>query len=79
MNRVSYGGLPKDYNPWPDDPEKWEWAFERIYKLGRRSYHGFPADGGIRMMCEKLAAKVTKGIPLIENDIRYLEGLEKTD
>jgi hypothetical protein len=55
------------------------WTFERIYKLGRRSYHGFPADGGIRMMCEKLAAKVTKGIPLIENDIRYLEGLEKTD
>ena len=76
---MSYGGLPKDYNPWPDDPEKKQWTFERIHKLGRRSYYGFPADSGVRMMCEKLAAKVTKGIPLIENDIRYLEGLEKTD
>ena len=19
---MSYGGLPKDYNPWPDDPDK---------------------------------------------------------
>ena len=57
---------------------KEEWTFNRIYKLGRRSYHGFPADGGIRMECERLAAKVTKGIPLIENDIRYLERLEKT-
>jgi hypothetical protein len=46
--------------------------------LGRRSYHGFPADGGVRMECERLAVKVTKGIPLIENDIRYLERLEKT-
>ena len=55
------------------------WTWERIHKLGRRSYHGFQADGGIRMMCVKLAAKVTLGIPLIENDIRYLEGLEKTD
>ena len=55
------------------------WTWERIHKLGRRSYYGFPADGGIRMMCEKLATKVTKGIPLIENDIKYLEGLEKTD
>ena len=58
---------------------KEEWTFERIYKLGRRSYHGFPADGGVRMECERLATKVTKGIPLIENDIRYLERLEKTE
>ena len=76
---MSYGGLPNNYNAWSDGLEKKEWTFERIHKLGRRSYHGFPADGGIRMMCEKLATKVTKGIPLIENDIRYLEGLEKTD
>ena len=75
---MSYGGFPKDYNPWSDDLEKDEWTFERIYKLGKRSYHGFPADGGVRMECERLAAKVTKGISLIENDIRYLEKLEKT-
>ena len=75
---MSYGGLPKDYNSWPDDPKKKEWTFERIYKLGRRSYYGFPADGGIRMQCEKLATKVSKGIALIENDIRYLEKLEET-
>ena len=74
---MSYGGFPKDYNPWPNDPVKREWTWERIYKLGRRSYHGFPADGGVRMECERLAVKVTKGIPLIENDIRYLERLEK--
>ena len=74
---MSYGGLPNNYNPWPGDPEKREWTFERIYKLGRRSYHGFPADGGIRMMCEKLAAKVSKDIQLTEHDIYYLEQLEE--
>ena len=58
---------------------KEEWTWERIYRLGRRSYHGFPADGGVRMECERLATKVTKGIPLIENDIRYLERLEKRE
>ena len=76
---MSYGGLPNNYNPWPIDLEKKEWTFKRIYRLGRRSYHGFPADGGVRMQCEKLAAKVTKGTPLIENDIKYLEKLESTD
>ena len=76
---MSYGGFPKDYNPWSDDLEKDEWTFERIYKLGRRSYHGFPADGGIRMQCEKLAAKVSKSIQLTEHDIYYLERLEKTE
>ena len=59
--------------------EKTEWTFERIHKLGRRSYHGFPADGGVRMQCEKLAAKVSKGIQLTEHDIYYLERLEKTE
>ena len=59
--------------------KKNKWTWERIHKLGRRSYHGFPVDGGVRMECERLAAKVTKGISLIENDIRYLERLEKTE
>ena len=71
---MSYGGLPSNYKPWPDDPEKREWTWERIHKLGRNS-----SDGGVRMECERLAAKVTKGIPLIENDIRCLERLEKTE
>ena len=87
---MSYGGLPNNYNPWPSGSEKkhkeseyykelkrkWKmdyWTWERIHKLGRNS-----SDGGVRMECERLAAKVTKGIPLIENDIRYLERLEKT-
>ena len=74
---MSYGGLPNNYNAWPNDPEKKEWTFERIHKLGRQSYYGFPADGGIRMQCEKLAAKVSKGIQLTEHDIYYLERLEE--
>ena len=53
------------------------WTWERIHKLGRRSYHGFPADGGIRMQCEKLAAKVSKDIPLTEHNVYYLERLER--
>ena len=50
---------------------KWRrdyWTWERIHKLGRNS-----SDGGVRMMCEKLAVKIVKGIPLIENDIRFLD------
>ena len=74
---MSYGGLPKDYNPWPDYPVKKEWNFEKIYKLGRTSIGGFPADAGVRMQCEKLAAKVSKGIQLTEHDIYYLEQLEE--
>ena len=53
--------------------EKDKWTWEKIHKLGRSSYRGFPADAGVRMECERLATKVTKGIPLIENDIRYLD------
>ena len=63
----------------PDYRREKNWSFERIYKLGRRSYHGFPADGGVRMQCEKLAAKVSKGIELTKHDIYYLERLEKTE
>ena len=58
-----------------DEKEKWTW--EKIHKLGRSSYRGFPADAGVRMECERLATKVTKGISLIKNDIKYLEQLEK--
>jgi hypothetical protein len=70
---MSYGGLPNNYNAWPDDLKKKEWIWERIYKLGRNS-----SDGGVRMMCEKLAAKVSKSIQLTKHDIYYLERLEKT-
>ena len=74
---MSYGGFPKDYNPWPNVPEKKEWTFERIHKLGRRSYYGFPVDGGIRVICVKLAAKLSKDIQLTKHDIYYLEQLEE--
>jgi len=57
---------------------KSKWTFERIYMLGRRSYHGYPADIGVRMQCEKLAAKVSKGIQPTKHDIYYLERLEKS-
>mgnify|MGYP007026241982 CR=1 FL=1 len=76
---MSYGGLPNNYNAWPNDPEKKEWTFERIHKLGRQSYYGFPADGGIRMQCKKLAVKVSKGIQLTEHDIYYLERLRSEE
>ena len=36
--------------------------------MGRNS-----SDAGVRMECEKLAVKIVKGIPLIENDIRFLD------
>ena len=61
----------------PDYRREKNWSFERIYKLGRRSYHGFPADGGVRMQCEKLAVKISKRIQLTEHDIYYLERLEE--
>ena len=50
------------------------WTWERIHKLGRNS-----SDGGVRMMCEKLAVKIVKGIPLIENDIRFLNRIKEKD
>ena len=57
---MSYGGLPNNYNPWPNDPEKKEWTWERIYKLGRRSYHGFPADGGLEWSVRDWQLKLPK-------------------
>ena len=54
-----------------------EWTWDRIHKLGRRSYHGFPADAGVRMQCEKIATKIVKGISLTEHDVYYLERLER--
>ena len=43
------------------------WTWERVHNMGRNSY-----DAGVRMECEKLAVKIVKDIPLIENDIRFL-------
>ena len=48
------------------------WTWERVHKLGRNS-----SDGGVRMMCEKLAIKIVKNIPLLDNDIRCLNRIEK--
>ena len=47
--------------------KKIKWTWEEMHSMGRNS-----SDAGVRMMCEKLAVKIVKGIPLIENDIRYL-------
>ena len=44
------------------------WTWERIHSMGRKSH-----DAGVRMECERLAVKIVKHIPLIENDIRYLD------
>ena len=48
------------------------WTWERIHKLGWSS-----TDGGVRMMCEKLAVKKVKNITLLNNDIRCLNRIEK--
>ena len=48
------------------------WTWKRIHKLGRSS-----TDGGVRMMCEKLAVKKVKNITLLDNDIRCLNRIEK--
>ena len=55
--------------------QKWRrnyWTWERVHKLGRNS-----SDGGVRMECERLAVKIVKGVPLIENDIRVLNRIRK--
>ena len=44
------------------------WTWERIHNMGRNS-----SDAGARMECERLAVKIVKGIPLIKNDIRFLD------
>jgi len=47
--------------------KKNKWTWEEVYQLGRNS-----SDAGVRMECERIAVKIVKDIPLIENDIRYL-------
>ena len=48
------------------------WTWDRIHNMGRNS-----SDGGVRMTCEKLAVKIVKHIPLIENDIRFLNRIKE--
>ena len=74
---MSYGGLPNNYNAWPNNTEKKEWTWEKVHELGRKSIGGFPADAGVRMQCEKIATKIVKDIELTEHDIYYLERLEE--
>ena len=47
------------------------WNWERVYKLGRQSL-----DGGVRMVCERLAAKLAKNISLTEHDIQQLDRID---
>ena len=48
------------------------WTWEKVYELKRKI-----PDGGVVMACGKIMAKLTKGIPLIENDIMYLDRISK--
>ena len=47
------------------------WTWERVYKMGRQS-----TDGGVRTFCERLAANISKGIPLTEHNIQQLNRLK---
>ncbi len=49
------------------------WTWERIHKLGRNS-----TDAGVRMLCEKLAVKLVKKIPLLDNDVSTLNRIRKS-
>ena len=44
------------------------YSYSTIHELGRRTYNGFPADGGIIRETQRLATKVMKGIVLLDND-----------
>ena len=49
-----------------------DWTWEKVYDLKRKI-----PDGGVMMACGKIMAKLAKGIPLIENDISYLNRISK--
>ena len=46
------------------------WTWVRVHTLGRQS-----TDGGVRMLCERLAGKVARNILLTEHDIEQLDRL----
>ena len=46
------------------------WTWIKVYTLGRQS-----TDGGVRMLCERLAGKVARNILLTEHDIEQLDRL----
>ena len=48
------------------------WTWERVHTLGRQSL-----DGGVRMVCERLAGKVARNIKLTEHDIEQLDRLNE--
>ena len=47
------------------------WTWIKVYTLGRQS-----TDGGVRMLCERLAANISKGVPLTGYDIEQLDRLK---
>jgi hypothetical protein len=47
------------------------WTWIKVYTLGRQS-----TDGGVRMLCERLAANISKGVPLTGYDIQQLDRLK---
>ena len=47
-----------------------KYTFKHIHTVGRKSL-----DGGVRRMCERLAAKVAKNISLTKQDIQLLDSI----
>ena len=55
-----------------DEPSKGDyWTWYKIHTLGRNSL-----DGGVRMVCERLAGKVAINIKLTKQDIQQLDRIE---
>ena len=48
-----------------------DWTWYKIHTLGRQSL-----DGGVRMVCERLAGKVAINIKLTKQDIQQLDRIE---
>ena len=50
--------------------KKNNWTWKEIHTLGRQSL-----DGGVRMVCERLAGKVARNIKLTKHDKQQLNRL----
>ena len=47
------------------------WTWERVHELGRNS-----SDSGVRMVCERLASNISKGILLTDQEVQQLDRLK---
>ena len=48
------------------------WTWKKVYELKKKI-----PDAGVQMSCGKIMTKLTKGMSLIENDLRYLDRISK--